>query len=143
MLEKRALRLGALPPAILLRPQALHEKRIHQKRIVSDLFSAHLSYPIITHSIIPPQLRLPGQPGVRIPREQERHARLRLLLQEHRRHGGERRLQVPESHIRSLPTQGVKCTCSIRLETNWWFCTPWWKSTQPCYMLKVNNSVVL
>ena len=29
VLEKRAVRLGALPPAILLRPQALHEKRIH------------------------------------------------------------------------------------------------------------------
>ena len=29
VLPERALRLGALPPAILLRPEALHEKRIH------------------------------------------------------------------------------------------------------------------
>ena len=69
-----------------------------------------------TRLVIPQQLRLPGHPRVRLPREQERHARLRLLLQEHRRHGRERRLQVPAGHVRrraGMDAQGGRDPCRI------------------------------
>ena len=89
-----------------------------------------------------PQLRLPCQPRVRLPGEQERHARLRLLLQEHRRHGGGRHLPVPARHIRS-PTSEWKiwvCSRSIsscRLGVKLWFVHAGRKSEQFCWIILV------
>ena len=100
------------------------------QRIAHPLLHLMAKYAAHCNPLSLPQLRLPGQPRVRLPGEQERHARLRLLLQEHRRHGGGRHLPVPARHIRS-PTSEWKiwvCSRSIstcRLGVKLWFDTRW------------------